>query len=58
MPNGSRFWTFTPWAVLLAAGLSMYHHDPSVFTGITLIWMGAAGAKSSIESHHKGANGK
>lgn len=56
MPNGSRFWTFTPGAVLIAAGLSVYHHDPSVFTNIALVWMGAAGFKSTVESHHKGNN--
>lgn len=57
MTKGSRFWTFTPPIVLLSAGLSVYSKDSSVFTSLALLWMGSAGAKSSIESHHKGRNG-
>ena len=47
--KGSRFWMITPPFVLLAALMALKFDDPSVFTNITLVWMGGAGAKTTAD---------
>ena len=47
----SRFWKITPFVVLLSAGLAVYFGDHSVFTNITMVWVGLAGGKSVVGTY-------
>ena len=49
--RNSRFWRITPWVVLLSAVLAMYFKESSVFTGVTMVWMGLAGSKSIVSTY-------
>ena len=48
--KGSRFWSITPWFVVLAAFLAWHFEDPSVFVNVTVPWMAGAGAKTTVDT--------
>ena len=50
----SRFWRFAPYVVLLACALAIYFDDPRVFTDVTMVVMGGAGAKSTVDQYNQG----
>ncbi len=54
--RNSRFWTVTPWVVLLSAALAIYFGESGVFTNVTMTWMALAGGKSVV-STYKGTEG-
>jgi len=51
--RGSRFWTVTPWVVLLSAAITIWLKDPITFISVTTPWVTIAGGKS-VASTWKG----
>ena len=47
----SRCWGIAPGGVRLSPGRAMYFRESSVFTGVTMVWMGLAGSKSIVSTY-------
>jgi hypothetical protein len=46
--GGSRFWMFVPFVLIAATFITFWFDDPAVFTQVTMIVMGGAGAQTTV----------
>ncbi len=51
LTKGSRFYTFSPFVLLMTFGLSLYLKDGAGWIAVATTWMALAGAKSAVGTH-------
>lgn len=51
LTKGSRFWTFAPWVWVASVPMSIHFNDASVFTQVSVVFLGLGGAKSVVSSY-------